>query len=879
MPQSHRSLPAFLGTLALLTPALAAHDGDPKLLDKQPMHQGPGWRNALRRASDGNLTGIQPGITFPSNNVTLLSWLSLPDFGVPSGGNGNSCFGYTSPSGREYAIMGLSTGTAFVEVTQPGNPVIVEHIAGPSSLWRDMRVFQNYCYAISEGGGGIQVMNLANIDNGVVTLVGSVNDDAEAKTHTLAINTDSGYLYRAGGGSNGLRIYDLNANPASPARVGTYSAKYVHEAQIVNWTSGPLAGKELAFICGGLSGGWSQTGLNVLDVTNKGAIAQLGGHYTWTEAGYSHQAWLSPDRQYLYLNDELDEQNFGHPTETLMWNASDPAALTFLGSFTNNNSAIGHNLYTKGDLIFESNYRSGLRVFSTSNPGTPTAPVEVGYFDTYPPDDANQFNGLWNNYPYFASGVVIGSDIEKGLFIWWIGAPLVAFDLPNGEPQAINPSGQTLRVDVLEGSPGALQPGTAKMHLDTGSGFVVSNLVHVTGNQYDAVFPSTPCGTAIAYYFTADSTNGIVWSDPQGAPTAVHRAISGFGVSVAASDSFETDQGWVAGAPGDSATAGVWTRVNPIGTTAQPEDDHTPAGTIAWVTGQGLAGGAAGDADVDGGYTTLVSATMNLAGVTEPHIGYWRWYSNRTGSAPGADVFRVDISNNGGANWVNVETLGPTGPETLGGWIRHEFRVADLVAPTANVKMRFIAEDAGSGSIIEAGIDDFEVLSTDCGGIQAMCFGDGTETMQCPCGNSGVSGHGCENSGATGGSIVIPSGTASVSADTFVMTASGEKPTALSIFLQGDVELSPAAFGDGLRCAGGFLKRLYTKTASGGVISAPTGAEPSVTTRSAALSDPIPAQATRLYLVYYRDGNAAFCPLPTGSTFNSSNGLRVVWSP
>ena len=871
----------LLAVLACLTPALLAHDGDPKLLDKQPMHRGPGWRNATRRASDGNLTGIQPGIAFPSNNVTLFSWLSLPDFGVPGGGNGNSCFGYTSPSGREYAIMGLSTGTAFVEVTQPGNPVIVQQIPGPQSLWRDMRVFQNYCYSISEGGGGIQVMNLANIDNGVVTTLPSINDDGNDKTHTIAINTDSGYLYRAGGNGAGLRIYNLNVTPGAPQRVGTWADKYVHEAQIVNWTSGPHAGKEIAFICGGLNGGFQDTGLDVLDVTNKGSILPLGvsSHYTWASPGYSHQAWLSPDRQYIYLNDELDEQNFGLTTRTYFWNATNPAALSSPGFFTSPNTAVGHNLYTKANLIYEANYRSGLRVFSTSNPGTPTAPVEVAYFDTYPNDDANAFNGLWNNYPYFASGVVIGSDIEKGLFIWWVGAPLLAFDLPNGTPAAINPSGQMVRVNVLENTPGALQPGTAKLHIDTGSGFVASDLLPVSGNQYDAVFPSTPCGTAMAYYFSAESTNGIVWSDPMGAPSTVHTAVSSVGSSVVASDSFEAVSGWVSGAAGDNATAGLWTRVNPVGTAAQPEDDHTSVGTNCWVTGQGVVGGLIGDADVDGGHTTLVSATLNLAGITDPHIAYWRWYSNDQGSNPGNDVFTIAISNNGGANWVNVETVGPAGAEAIGGWLRHQFRVADFVAPTANVKMRFVADDAGNGSIIEAAIDDFEVIELDCGDIDAMCFGDGSGPLPCPCANSGVAGHGCENSDGTGGSLLIPSGTASVSADTFVLTASGERPTAISIFLQGSVEIAPVIFGDGIRCAGGALKRLYTKNAVGGVVTGPTGAEPSVTTRSAAIGDPIPAQATRIYMVYYRDGDPAFCPMPPGNTFNSSNGLRVVWAP
>jgi choice-of-anchor B domain-containing protein len=244
-------------------------------------------------------------------------------------------------------------------------------------------------------------MNLANIDSGSVSLVGSVNDDATAATHTIAINTASGYLYRAGGGSNGLRVYNLNGNPASPARVGTYSAKYVHEAQIVNYTSGPAAGKEIAYICGGLGGGFTDTGLDVLDVTNKASIIPYGvsSHYTYPNRGYCHQSWLSPDRQFVYMNDELDEQNTGNPTSTHVWNASNPATLVYQGSFGTGNSATGHNLYTTTGRIFESNYRAGLRVFSTSNPGTQTAPVEIGYFDTYPSDDSNSFNGLWNNYP------------------------------------------------------------------------------------------------------------------------------------------------------------------------------------------------------------------------------------------------------------------------------------------------------------------------------------------------------------------------------------------------------------------------------------------------------------------------------------------------
>jgi hypothetical protein len=158
----------------------------------------------------------------------------------------------------------------------------------------------------------------------------------------------------------------------------------------------------------------------------------------------------------------------------------------------------------------------------------------------------------------------------------------------------------------------------------------------------------------------------------------------------------------------------------------------------------------------------------------------------------------------------------------------------------------------------------------------SFCAGDGTVGV-CPCGNSGSPDHGCQNSAATGGSHLTTSGVASLSADTLRHTASGELPTALSIFLQGSAAIAPGNYGDGLRCTGGVLKRLYARNASGGVVTAPQPGDPSVSERSAALGDPIPMGATRNYQVFYRDPNANFCPDPTGSTFNVSNAVAVVW--
>jgi len=155
-----------------------------------------------------------------------------------------------------------------------------------------------------------------------------------------------------------------------------------------------------------------------------------------------------------------------------------------------------------------------------------------------------------------------------------------------------------------------------------------------------------------------------------------------------------------------------------------------------------------------------------------------------------------------------------------------------------------------------------------------FCFGDGTNGA-CPCSNSGEPGHGCQNSISSGGAQLYSSGT--TVPDTVVLHASGELATALSIVLQGNAQNPPAHFGDGLRCAGGTLKRLYVKSASAGVVSAPQPGDPSITARSAALGDTIVHGSTRYYQTYYRDSNLSYCPAPSGDSWNVTNGVAVVW--
>jgi hypothetical protein len=177
----------------------------------------------------------------------------------------------------------------------------------------------------------------------------------------------------------------------------------------------------------------------------------------------------------------------------------------------------------------------------------------------------------------------------------------------------------------------------------------------------------------------------------------------------------ESSQGFLAGAAGDTATAGVWERVDPVGTVAQPEDDHTPGpGTTCYVTGA--------FSDVDGGRTTLLSPLIDLSGDVEPWIGYWRWYSNNTSGDPGTDRLTIDVSDDGGANWTRVETVGPTGAGTAGGWYYHVFRVSDLVSPTSEIMLRFVATDYLASTVVEAAIDDVVVI--DCASCSVAAPGE-----------------------------------------------------------------------------------------------------------------------------------------------------------
>ncbi len=285
----------------------------------------------------------------------------------------------------------------------------------------------------------------------------------------------------------------------------------------------------------------------------------------------------------------------------------------------------------------------------------------------------------------------------------------LAFDYPNGQPTQIDPAGgTTMRVMVLDDGEQPM-PGTGLLHVDLGSGFQAFPMTQITDNVYDAVFPATECGSIVEYYVSAESVLAEPFFDPPDAPTSFYSVLSADVVTVVFEDNFETNMGWVVAG---TASDGQWDRGIPVGggDRGDPPTDADGSGSCL------LTDNVDGNSDVDGGETIITSPILDASvpAGKEAVISYFRWYSNHTGNAPESDVFRVDISDNNGASWVNLETIGPSGSEVRGGWIHKTFRIRDFVMPTNQMRIRFNASDIGGGSIVEAGVDGVQIKHVDC---------------------------------------------------------------------------------------------------------------------------------------------------------------------
>jgi choice-of-anchor B domain-containing protein len=352
---------------------------------------------------------------YPCRDIDLLSFLSHAEIG---GGTGNDIWGWTDPeTGREYALVGRSTGTAFVDISNPSQPIYVGDLPAHTlaSTWRGIKVFANHAFVVSEAvDHGMQVFDLTQLRNVTappVTFSETAHYAGFGSTHTLALNTRTGFAYAVGTRTceGGLHVVDVRT-PAAPRTAGCFSFDgYTHETQCVIY-QGPDTVYREREIC--LNS--NEDTLTIVDATDKLEQVQLS-RTGYGGSAYTHQGWLTDDQRFFLVNDEGDEQAFRHRTRTWIWDVSDLDAPVLMTYYDGPTPSIDHNLYVRGTLVYESNYRSGLRVLDASEIAHGTL-RELAFFDIYPADDNPNFNGAWTSYPFFSSGTVIVNGIEQGLF-------------------------------------------------------------------------------------------------------------------------------------------------------------------------------------------------------------------------------------------------------------------------------------------------------------------------------------------------------------------------------------------------------------------------------------------------------------------------------
>ena len=290
---------------------------------------------------------------------------------------------------------------------------------------------------------------------------------------------------------------------------------------------------------------------------------------------------------------------------------------------------------------------------------------------------------------------------------------LISLSFPNGIPTTIDPTGDSFIVDV-EPVTGTQIPDSGILNYDIGNGFVQVPMTVVDADSYEAVFPAIDCGIRVRFFVSVEANNGDTVTLPAETPATSFAAMTATSLDTVVSESFDTDPNWTVSG---NATDGQWERGIPNnGDRGDPaEDAEVTGGSFCFVTDNGNSE-TTNNTDVDGGSTILTTAVFD--GVPDadrvPLISYYRWYSNDVAGTVNADTFDIEISNNGGSTWIELETVGPTGPDVSGGWVFRQFIIDDVITPTDNMRVRFIASDVGGVSIIEAGIDAFSVTMLEC---------------------------------------------------------------------------------------------------------------------------------------------------------------------
>lgn len=347
---------------------------------------------------------------YPCNGYDLQVFIPCTDFEAD---NANDSWGWTDPDdGTEYALVGLDNGTAFLDISDPINPIYLGKLPTHTSpsLWRDVKVYNNYAFVVSEANNhGMQIFDLTrlrDVSNPPETFTEDAHYGGFGGAHNIVINEETGYAYGVGadysGGAHFVNIQD----PLNPIGEGGYSGSgYTHDAQVVVY-DGPdsdYAGKEIYI-------GSNEDKVVIVDVTDK-TNPVLISVVTYTNDAYTHQGWFTEDLNYFILGDEIDELNFGFNTRNIVFDFTDLDNPQLSFEYSGPTSATDHNGYVDGDKFYLANYKAGMRVIDISDIANGNM-TETGYFDVFINGNSAGYDGAWNVYPYFESGNILISSLK-----------------------------------------------------------------------------------------------------------------------------------------------------------------------------------------------------------------------------------------------------------------------------------------------------------------------------------------------------------------------------------------------------------------------------------------------------------------------------------
>ena len=595
-----------------------------------------------------------------------------------------------SQDGREIAVIGLQNATAIVDVTNPENPYEIDRIPGGTSIWRDLKYWDRHVYIGTEANDGIKVVSVDDLDAPeLVNTITSVDN-----SHNIHIDAD-GYLYIIGADTNDMWIYSLE-DPANPEFTGAWNGEYLHDIEVYN---------------NKVYGAAIYTGLfHIIDVSDKTNPTTLVSYNTGGGYISTHDCAVTFDEQYLITG---DESTGGH---IKIWDISDYNNINLISEYFTPDwvTHSAHNVYIQEStgLLVMSYYADGTRFVDISDPANP---VEVGYYDTS--EIEGLYVGNWGTYVDLPSGNIISSDIETGLYILKFGGITI-----NHTPisDQLN-SDVNFNAEVLSAGGDIVD---VTLHTLINNQWSEYGMSSIGNNNYSYTLNLQGESGLVQYYVSASDNQGDQASFPQQGEIMF---VYGDLPDIYVNDFESSIIGWDLGIDGDSATAGIWELADPnettyLGAVAQPENDHSSSGVQCLITGNGIGEGVGFD-DVDNGETTVLSPTFDLSDEESVLLTYYRWYTNNVGDNPSTDQWVVEVSNNNGISWVELENTTLSNPT----WKEQRYILDDYIDLTSQIRFRFIAEDAfydgdtgTGGSIVEAGLDDFMIES-----ISPLCSASG----------------------------------------------------------------------------------------------------------------------------------------------------------